>query len=96
MTKLTEDLATITFPFDLFSGVSIVIEELKNKGFEYSHLTHSRTEVLTFTSQEQEIDVSVEKENLLIKQYSINGGARKLIVIYVVKPTQRNFKLVQV
>lgn len=94
VSQLREDLASITIPFDLFAGVSLVIEELEKKGFKYTHLTDKNGATLSFVSKGEEINVTIEKETIVVRQWAINGDARKLKVLYVVKPSQRKFKLV--
>lgn len=94
---LKVDLEKIKIPFDLFTGLSLIVDELKVNTFTYSHLTpNDRSPMLTFESKDkgQKINVNIEKENLLVRQYEINGLERKLLVIYVVKPTERAFKLI--
>lgn len=95
--KLTSDLSTIIVPFDLFTGLSIVIEELKKRKFTYTHLNQEALQnILWFKTKEQKLSINIEKENLLIRQFSSETKTtpRKLKVIYVVKPTERDFKLI--
>lgn len=92
--QLREDLASITIPFDLFAGISLVTEELDKKGFKYSHFTDKNGATLSFTSKGQEITVTIEKETIVVRQWSVSESARKLEVLYVVKPAQRRFQLV--
>jgi len=94
MTQLKKDLASITIPFDLFAGVSLVIEELERKGFKYSHLTNKNGATLSFVSEGQEIGATIEKETIIVRQWAVDKDTRKLKVLYVVKPSQRNFQLV--
>jgi hypothetical protein len=93
---LSEDLANVDVPFDLFTGLSLVVSEVESKGFTYQHLTQSQGVIIAFESVKlaESIIINVEKENLLIRQFSIIGDTRKLKVVYVVKPSERTFKLV--
>lgn len=94
--QLKEDLATVTIPFDLFTGLSLITEELKDKDFKYSHMTNDYYPTLTFEAKKikERVNVIIEKENILIRQFTINGDIRKLKVIYVMKPSDRKFNLV--
>lgn len=93
---LKKDLKGADVPFDLFTGLSLVVDEIESKGFVYSHLTKEKNILLVYTSKEakENISINIEKENLLIRQFMMTGTNRKLKVIYVVKPTERTFKLV--
>lgn len=94
--SLKNDLKTIEIPFDLFTGLSLVTQEMNNKGFKYSHLTNEGVPSLTFKSKKlkENIIINIESETLLIKQFLMKGTTRKLKVLYIVKPTERTFKLV--
>ena len=93
MSQLKKDLESIAVPFDLFAGISLVTEELDKKGFKYNHFTDKNGATLSFTSKGQEITVTIEKETIVVRQWSVSKSARKLEVLYVVKPTQRTFQL---
>ena len=90
------DKNKITIPFDLFTGMSLVVKELGKHGFKYSHLTNDIIPVLIFNSKEKQerINVNIEKENLYIRQFDTRVEPRKLLVIYVVKSEERTFSLV--
>lgn len=94
--KLQEDLEKVNIPFDLLHGFSLVVLELRNNDFSYSHLTQEQSSIFTFESKKakQKILVSINKEDLLIRQFSMNDDNRVLKVIYVVKPSERSFKLI--
>ena len=94
--SLGNDLKKVTLPFDLYTGFFAVIEEMKNKGFEYTHMTLEKSPILTFVSEalQESVLVSIESETLLIRQFLTDNEKRKLKVIYVVKATERSFKLV--
>jgi hypothetical protein len=95
--SLKDDLKDVEIPFDLFTGLSLVIEEVNKKGFTYIYKTESRNVILTFEAKEisETLSINIEKENLLVRQFTIKeDGGRKLKVIYVVKPSERTFKLV--
>lgn len=95
--SLKRDLKTIDVPFDLYTGLSLVIEEMKTKKFAYKELIKDASDILIFKSvrKKESISINIEKDNLLIRQYSlIDKDRRKLKVLYVVKPTERIFKLV--
>ena len=95
--SLGEKNKKIEIPFDLYTGFSLVVEELKNKGFEYSKITiDSVSPILTFESKElkERILININEEDLLIRQFSVKKNSRKLKVIYVTKPAERNFKLI--
>jgi hypothetical protein len=93
--KLNDDLATVIIPFDLFTGLSLITEELKSKGFKYAHMINEHAVTLIFesTKLKEKVSVIVEKENILIRQFTMDGDNRKLKVLYVLKPSQREFKL---
>jgi hypothetical protein len=93
--QLKEDLEGITIPFELFTGLSLVTKEIEDNGFTYSHFTNEYYAVLTFKSEDKEIDVTIEKETILIKQFGVNDGKRKLKVLYVMRPSDRKFNLIQ-
>ena len=94
--SLEKDLENIRIPFNLFAGLTFVVEELKDKGFEYSNSTQEVIPVITFESLKREeiITINVEPENLLIKQFTVDKDKRKLKVLYVLKPSERQFKLI--
>jgi hypothetical protein len=89
--KLKTDLEKVVIPFDLYTGMALVTDELKGKGFSYDHMLTDQSTILVFKSEEEKATITVEKENLLIRQYNKDTG--KLKVLYVLKPTQREFKL---
>ena len=91
---LEDDLQKVNIPFDLLLGVSIVTEEVKDKGFKYKGLTQDGSPILTFKSKEENVTINIEKENLLIRQFSVDGDSKKLKAIYVVKPSERKFNLI--
>ena len=93
--SLGEDLPLIKLPFDLYTAFSTVVEELKNKKFHYQGSIIKDESVLNFKSKEREenLTVTVTKENLLIKQFTMEGNHEKLKVIYVIKPSNRDFKI---
>lgn len=94
--QLKKDLETVKVPFDLFTGLSLVTQELKDKDFKYIHMTNDHAPILTFESKKikERVSVTIEKENLLIRQFTITGDTRKLKVLYVVKPSERKFNLI--
>ena len=95
--NLHDDLAKMIIPFNLLTPLIMVTEEFKSKGFVYSHSVNEKSTLsASFNSEKlkEKIIVHIEKENLFIKQFSMNDGKRKLKVIYVVKPSERTFKLV--
>ena len=94
--SLSEDLKDIDVPFDLFTGLSLVTEELESKGYTYTNFFKKSNAVLTFTSEDEmnEVYVTIEKENLLIRQFTYEEDTKKLKVIYVLKPSERTFKLI--
>tara|TARA_R110000796_G_scaffold100093_1_gene208548 strand:- start:101 stop:418 length:318 start_codon:yes stop_codon:yes gene_type:complete len=94
--KLKEDLESVSVPFDLFTGLSLVTEELNQKKFYYSHMNTDHSPTLVFESKKlkERVSVVIEKENLLIRQFTIKEDTRKLKVLYVLKPAQRKFNLV--
>jgi len=94
---LADDLAGVVIPFDLYTGITIVTDELERRGFIYSHLLNDDGIILKFKNEviAENISITIERENLLIRQFSIEeNNNRKLKVIYVIKPSERTFKLV--
>lgn len=95
--KFSSDLKDISIPFDLFGGLTMVVNELKVKGFVYSHFSNNgKQDILTFfrNDEKESILINIEKENLLVRHFDNNEDNRKLRVIYVVKPTERVFNLI--
>jgi hypothetical protein len=98
--KFEEDLTEMKVPFDLYTGLSMVTAELKSNSFVYDHFTNNgRQDIITFTPIEKGkeiILINIEKENLIVRHFDIlEDGRRKARVLYVVKPTERTFKLVK-
>jgi len=95
-TKWDEDIKSISVPFDLFTGLSLVTEELKKKDFTYTKMVKDHSPILIFESKklEERVSIVIEKENLLIRHFIIKNDTRKLKVLYVLKPSERKFKLV--
>lgn len=97
---LKSDLLKISVPFDLYSGLSLVTEELNSKGYSYKGLSENgEYPILTFIpkdvlKEDESILINIEKENLLVRHFDVNPTGRKLRVIYVVKPTERSFNLI--
>jgi hypothetical protein len=93
---LEEDLKSISIPFDLYTAFSSVVEEMEAKEFDYDSMISSSQPVVIFKSKkkEEKILINVTKENLLIKHFSEKDNIKKLKVIYVVKPSERNFNLI--
>jgi len=93
--SLGEDLSVIVLPFKLYSGFSAVVEELEKKEFEYEGIDIKNASTFLFKSKKrkEQITISVSDENLLIKQFSEEKDKNKLKVIYVVKDSGRNFKI---
>lgn len=93
--SIQKDLEGLIIPFDLLTGVAMVIEELDKKKFTYSHTTNEKSIMITYNSKSERVIVNIEKENLLIRQFIIEDeDIRKLKVVYVVKPSERTFKLI--
>jgi hypothetical protein len=90
---LKNDLKGIDVPFDLFTGLQLVTDELESRGFSYSHLVDEDATILVFKGDGRNVNINIESENLLIRQFLIDGDHRKLEVIYVVTPSERSFKL---
>ena len=91
--KMTRDLKKVEIPLDLDKEMSMVVGELIDKGFRYSHTTNTTIPMLTFESKDEKILIDVNKGNLLIRQFSMTGDASKLKILYVVTPSERGFKL---
>ena len=91
---LKTDLEGVSIPFDLFTGISLIVEEITAKEFKYDHLTNEGSVLITFNSPTERIIITVGKEDLTVRQFTMDEENRKLKVIYVVKPTERQFKLV--
>jgi hypothetical protein len=94
--SLNDDMKDIKLPFELLTGFSVVVNEVQEQGFKYDNTFTDSTSTLTFISKElkQRITINISKENLLIKQFSDKEDDRELKVIYVVKDSGRNFKLI--
>ena len=93
-TKFSEDILEAELPFDLIGAITGVVEEIVKKGFKYKKLTKDGQNLLTFEKSSERIIISVTLESLLIRHFDINEeGDRKLRVLYIAKPAQRNFKL---
>ena len=58
-------------------------------------LINTNLSLLNFKSKEknENLTITITEENLLIKQFTIEDTHEKLKVIYVIKPSNRNFKL---
>ena len=96
-TELEKAIKELKIPFDLYAGFSLVIDELNKKSFIFSDLTTEGAPIITFisTAVKEKILINIDKENLLIRQFSIlEDDKRKLKVLYVLKPSERDFKLV--
>ena len=93
--SLGEDLPGVKLPFDLYTAFTTVIEELKDNNFEYAGAIIQDQSVLNFEAKEknENVTITVTKDNLLIKQFTKEANHEKLKVIYVKKPSGRNFKL---
>jgi hypothetical protein len=92
--SLGEDLEIIKLSFNLFQPFSIVVEELKEKGFEYKGIHCEEESTFLFKSKKRKeyITVYISKEdNLLIRQFS--EADNKLRILYVVKDSERTFKI---
>jgi hypothetical protein len=93
------DTENMRIPFDLFGGLTMVTDELKDNEFVYDHFTNSgKQDIITFTRNEgkEVILINIEKENLIVRHFDIlEEGRRKARVLYVVKPTERTFELVK-
>ena len=91
--KLKEDLENIKIPFDLLSAFQSVITEFGKKKFKYESFYNEGEDVLRFKTSKQKILLIIQKEHLYIRQFEFTKNTRKLKVLYVVKPSERNFKL---
>lgn len=94
--SLGDDLKDIVIPFDLYTAFSLVVTEMKDQDFTYDSMVKSEQPVVVFNSEEkkEKILVNIAKQNLLIKQFYQKNNAERLKVIYVVKPSERNFNLI--
>lgn len=94
--SLEEDLKQISIPFDLYTAFSLAVAEMNKKKFTYSEMKKSSQPVAIFRSSEREekISINITAENLLVKQFSTKNNTEKLQVIYVVKPSERNFNII--
>ena len=92
--QLKEDLESIKIPFDLLSAFQSVITELEKKKFKYDSFTNDNEYILTFKKGKTErVLIAIQQEHLYIRQYDYKNNKRSLKVLYVVKPSERNFKL---
>jgi hypothetical protein len=94
--SLEDDLKGVTIPFDLFTAFALVSAELKEKKFIYDEILVATHPVFIFKSKEkkEKVLVNIGRENLLIKQFYEKDDIEKLKVLYVVKPSERNFNLI--
>ena len=91
--KLKEDLESINIPFDLLSAFQSVVTEFGKQKYKYDSTSHEGEVVLRFKKTKKKIMLAIQKEHLYVRQFDIEGKRRKLRVLYVVKPSERNFKL---
>lgn len=93
---LIEDLETVTIPFELTTGLNLVIEEIESRGYIYTHLTaEGPIKLFSFSDEEEDkvVTVNIEKENLLIREFNMIGASRKLMVLHILGPSERTFQL---
>lgn len=91
--ELKEALEDIKIPFDLLSAFQSVIAEFGKNKFLYESFSNEGEQTLRFTKPEKRILLAIQKEHLYIRQFDTDKEKRKLRVLYVVKPSERNFKL---
>lgn len=91
--KLKEDLKEIDIPFDLLSAFQSVVTEFGKRKFKYESFSNDKEFILTFVNEEEKILLAIQKEHLYVRQFHYKNEQRKLKVLYVVKPSERNFKL---
>lgn len=94
--SLNKDLKEITIPFDLSAAFDSIVKELKAKEFDYIKLIHGQVPVLKFKLEELKeiILIDINKENLTVKQLTEGKEKDKLKVIYIIKPSERNFNII--
>ena len=93
--SFTEDIQKVNLPFDLKDALTGVIKEITEQGFKYKKFTKEEESLLTFNKGKKEkIIIGITLENLLIRHFDVDTEMkRKLRVLYIAKPQQRNFKL---
>ena len=92
--KFKEELEKSRIPFDLLSALHSVLAEFGKQKFKYDTVSRLGDTVFTFKRPKALLTLAIQKENLFVRQYSVNDKKiKKVRVIYVVKPSERNFKL---
>lgn len=89
---ISKDISSIGIPFGLFTGLSLVLEELTAKSFEYSGIELDRTLLFNSDTRGEYITIYISDDNLLIRQF--DEKEKKVRVVYVVKDSDRKFQLV--
>lgn len=92
--KFTSDLSGVKLPYDLLDCFKSIVDEITRKKYKYKYMNEDDELSITFEKPKNRIIISVYSENLMVRHFDIsNKDKRKLLVLYVEKPTQRNFKL---
>ena len=91
--NFTKDIQKVSLPFDLVDALRGVINEIVEKDFKYKKFTSENESLLIFEKSKEKIIIGVTSDNLLIRHFDLDGIKRKLRVLYIAKPQQRNFKL---
>jgi len=91
--NFTKDIQKVKLPFDLVDALRGVIKEIVEKKFKYKKFTQESENLLIFEKPKERIIIGVTLDNLLIRHFDVNKDVRKLRVLYIAKPQQRNFKL---
>jgi len=91
--SFNEDVKELDFPFDLLSGFESIIKEAFDKKFKYKSVNTEGQTFFSFTRSKEVLMINVSDENLTIRHFDIIDKKRKLRVLYVIKPSERDFKL---
>lgn len=95
--KFKEDAIDVDFPYDLTQSIECVIEEITSKKFKYKSLSNDTKVLITYERNNKKtketILIEIMLDNLLIRHFDVVDDKRSLRVLYIIKPSQREFKL---